>query len=120
MRKIILTVLGCIEALFGLFGIALNVTSLFTGMSLLVGALLLAAFVITEGKKDLQDFLNGVKQSNKWGDPAFWTAVLSSIVLPILGLFGVTLTPELMAAIGGVLAILIPILLSLLRKRVPA
>jgi hypothetical protein len=122
MRKTILTVLGAIQALAGLFGLSFGLVNMFTGVSLIVGALLLAIWVVTEGKKDFGDFVIGVRQTfwQKVADPAFWTALISGVLLPVLAIFKVVLTQQTVTLAASVLAILIPILHTLLRKATPA
>jgi hypothetical protein len=116
MRKIILAVVGAFVALFGLFGVQVGLSSNINEASIVGALLILGAYIFTEFKKDWADFRAGVIQSNRWGDPAFWTAAISSVVLPLLSTFGVTLSESVVSIVAAVLAVLVPVFIQIFRK----
>ena len=118
MRKIILAVVGAFVALFGLFGTTVGLPAV-DAYSVIGSLLIIAAYVFTEFKKDWANFKDEIVQTNKWSDPAFWTAFLGSVLLPLLSLFGVTLSEQVISIAATVLAVLAPILANLFRKTEP-
>jgi len=116
MRKIILAVVGGFIALFGLFGVQVNLVSDINKASIIGALLIIGAYVFTEFKKDWAEFKEGVAQVNKYSDPAFWTALISSVLLPLLSLFGLQIGETVIAAVSSVLAVLVPVLINLFRK----
>lgn len=119
MRNIILGVIGVLTAIFGLFGVQLGLTDQISGASIVGSLLIIAAYVFTKFKTDFADFLSGLKQADSWGDPAFWTATISAIVIPLSAAFGLSLGEGVISIISALLAILVPVLLALFRKTEP-
>jgi hypothetical protein len=119
MRKIFLAVVAALVSLFGLFGVQIHLVQDVNEVGIVAGLLILGVWIFVEFKKDWADFINGVKQSNQWGDPGFWTAAISGVLIPILTSFGVTLSAEVIAIASSILAILVPVLMSIFRKDEP-
>jgi uncharacterized membrane protein len=119
MRKIILMVVGLVTAIFGLFGVQLGLTTQVSAASLVGGLLIIAAYVFTEFKKDWADFVAGVKQETKWSDPAFWTATIGALIIPLSQAFGFTLSESVISIVSALLAIMVPVLISFFRKTTP-
>lgn len=119
MRKIFLGVVAALVALFGLFGVQIHLVQNVNEVGIVAGLLILGVWIFVEFKKDWADFKAGIKQSNQWGDPAFWTATITGVLIPILTSFGVTLSAEVIAIASSILAILVPVLMSIFRKKEP-
>jgi xanthosine utilization system XapX-like protein len=119
LRKVILSVTGAFVALFGLFGVQVGLPAV-DAYSVIGSLLIIAAYVFTEFKKDWANFKADVVQTNKWSDPAFWTAFLGSVLLPLLSLFGVALTEQIVSIVATILAVIVPIIVNLFRKTEPA
>jgi hypothetical protein len=119
MRKIIMAVTGAVVALFGLFGVQMGLPAI-DAYSVVGALLIIAAYVFTEFKKDWADFAADVVQTNKWSDPAFWTAFIGSVALPLLSLFGVALTEQVISIAATILAVVAPIIANLFRKTEPS
>lgn len=118
MRKIIMGVVGAFVALFGLFGVQVGLPAVDT-YSVIGALLIIAAYVFTEFKKDWANFRDSVVQQNKWADPAFWAALIASVALPLLSLFNIVLTEQIISIAATVLAVIIPIIINLFRKTEP-
>ena len=116
MRKVIMAMLGAYTALLGLFGVQVHLVSDISKASVIGALLIIGAYIFTEFKKDWAEFKEGVAQMNKYSDPGFWTALISSVLLPLLSQVGVQLTEALIGAIASVLAVLVPVLINLFRK----
>jgi len=116
MRKIILAVVGAFIALFGLFGVQVHLVSDINEASIIGALLIVGVYLFSEFKKDWAEFREGVFQLNKYSDPAFWTALISSAVLPLLSIFNVQLTSEVIGTIASILAVLVPIFIKIFRK----
>ena len=120
MRKIIMAVVGAAVAFFGLFGVALNITPDLSPYSVIGSLLIVAAYVFTEFKKDWAAFREGLpQQANKWSDPGFYTALAASVLIPLLSAFGVEVSEQVVAIASAILAVIVPILISLFRKTEP-
>jgi len=113
MRKIIMAVIGAVIALFGLFGVQVNLVADVNETSIIVSLLVIGIWIFREFKKDWADFKLGIKQTNKWSDPAFWTAAIMSVFLPLLSAFNVNLTESTISIAATLLAVIVPILLSI-------
>ena len=116
MRKVIMAMLGAYTALLGLFGVQVHLVSDINKASVIGALLIIGAYIFTEFKKDWAEFKEGVAQMNKYSDPGFWMALISSVLLPLLSQVGVRLTEALIGAIASVLAVLVPVLINLFRK----
>jgi len=118
MRKVLSAIITALIALFGLFGVRLHLVSQIDPANIIGAILILSAWIFTEFKKDKEDFLNNVKQWNKWGDPAFWVALITSVILPVLNAFNVTISQDLISVLASVLAVIVPFLMKATRKTV--
>jgi len=116
MRKIIGAIIVALIALFGLFGVKLNLVSQIDPANIIGAMLILSVWIFTEFKKDKEEFINNLKQWDKWNDPVFWAALITSVVLPLLNIFNITLSQDLVAVISSVLAIIVPFISKLTRK----
>ena len=111
--------MAALVALFGLFGVQIHLVQDVNEVGIVAGLLILGVWIFVEFKKDFADFLAGVKQSNQWGDPAFWTATITGVLIPILTSIGVTLSAEVIAIASSILAVLVPVLMNVFRKKEP-
>jgi len=118
MRKILSAIITALIALFGLFGVKLHLVSQIDPANIIGAILILSVWIFTEFKQDKKDFLNNVKQWNKWSDPAFWVALISSVILPVLNAFNVTVSQDLISVLASVLAVIVPFLMNATRKTV--
>lgn len=120
MRKILLAIVGLVNLVFGLFGVQLGIVDKVQAASLIGAILIIGAYLFTEFKKDFADFKNNVIQTNKWSDPSFWVALLAGIGNLLSQYFGITISESIVSLLAAVLAILVPFILSLVRKTEPA
>jgi hypothetical protein len=119
MRKIFLGVVAALISLFGLFGVQIGLVGDVNEVGVIAGLLIVGVWIFVEFKKDWADFQAGVKQSNQWGDPAFWTAAITSVLIPLLTSFGVVVSEQLIAIVSSILAVIVPVLMSIFRKDEP-
>ena len=119
MRKVFLAIVGAFIALFGLFGVQVHLVKDVNEIGVVAGLLVVGVYIFVEFRKDWADFMAGVKQTNQWGDPAFWTALITSVALPLLTSFGLKLTPEAISIAAAILSVVVPILMSIFRKKEP-
>ena len=117
MRKIFLAIVGAVIALFGLFGVQINLVKDVNELGVIAGLLIVGVWIFAEFKKDWAEFKEGVKQSDKWGDPAFWTATITSVLIPVLTSFGAVISDQLVSFVAAILAVIIPILMTVFRKK---
>jgi len=110
-----MVVIAVLAAIFGFFGAQFGLESNPAGV---IGALgVVIMYVIFEAKADIKRIASQARQLGKWKDPAFWTALVGAIILPLNEQLGLNLPTEI---ITGFLALLIPVILKLFRKVVPA
>ena len=119
MRKIFLAIVAALVSLFGLFGVQINLVKDVNEVGIVAGLLIIGVWIFVEFKKDWADFLDGVKQSNQWADPGFWTAAISGVLIPIMTSFGVNLSAEVISIVASILALIVPILINIFRKKEP-
>jgi hypothetical protein len=119
MRKILMAVIGAVIALFGLFGVQIGLVGNVNEVSIVAALLIIGVWIFSEFKKDWAEFKDGIKQTNQWSDPAFWTAAITSVLLPLLAAFNVVLTDATISIAATILAVVVPILLSIFRKTPP-
>lgn len=112
MRTIILSVWGAIVALFGLFGVQIGLVTDINALPFIAALLVIGVWVVVELKQDWADFKKGLIQTDKWKDPAFWTAVISTVILPILGLFKIAIPDAIISSVALLLSIIIPFLIK--------
>ncbi|OGD20340.1 MAG: hypothetical protein A2Y70_02050 [Candidatus Aminicenantes bacterium RBG_13_64_14] len=110
MRKIFLAITGAVIALFGLFGVQVGLVGDVNEVGIIAGLLIIGVWIFTEFKRDFANFKQGIAQTNKWGDPAFWTAAITSVLIPVLTSFGVDVSDALVAIVASALAVIVPIL----------
>jgi hypothetical protein len=116
MRKIFLAVTGAVIALFGLFGVDIGLVGDVDEVGIIAGLLIIGVWIFTEFKADFANLKAGISQTNKWGDPAFWTAAITSVLIPILTSFNVVIGDSTVAIIASLLAVIVPILFKVTRK----
>ena len=116
MRKIFLAIVGAVVALFGLFGVEVGLVGNVNEVGVIAGLLIIGVWIFTEFKRDFANFKAGIVQTNKWSDPSFWTAAITSVLIPILTSFGVSISNATISIAAAILAVLVPILLNLFRK----
>lgn len=116
MRKILMGLVAALIALFGLFGVQINLVSEIDPTNIIAALLIVGVWIFTEFKKDWTAFKLGVQQTNKWSDPAFWTAAITSVALPLLTAFKIALTDQVISIASALLAVLVPVLVNLFRK----
>ena len=114
MRKIILTVWFAVVAAFGLFGVHVGVEV--DPTSVIATLLLIGVWVVREAVRDWAELKRQVQQTNRWGDPAFWTTAIASVVIPLLSLFGVAVSEQIIAIIASLLAIIVPLIVGPVRE----
>ena len=115
-RKIIMAVVAAVIALFGLFGVQVNLVSEIDPANIIVSLLIIGVWIFREFKQDWADLKAQIQQTNKWSDPVFWTVAITSVVLPLLTLFDMTLSETTISLLGSILALIAPLLLNVFRK----
>ncbi len=117
MRKWVLGIWSVIVAFFALFGVDLQLLTDINALPVIAGLLVIGVWIFTEAKQDLKELKEGIAQTNKWSDPSFWTAAIVGVIVPLLGLFNVSISTEIISAISAIAAVIVPILLKLFRHR---
>lgn len=112
MRKIIIAVLGAVVALFGLFGVQIHLVGSIDPLNIIGSLLIVGVWLFTEFRQDWLDFKAGLAQTNQWGDPAFWTTAIASVVLPLLTAFGVAVPEVVISIAATLLSILVPLFIK--------
>ena len=116
MRKWIMAIVGAYTILLGLFGVRVEFLADIDKTSIIGALFIIGAYIFTEFKKDWAEFRSGITQTNKYSDPGFWAALISSVLLPLLSLFGVQLGENIIGTVSTILAALVPVLINLFRK----
>jgi len=117
MRKWVLGIWSVVVAFFALFGVELNLLTDINALPVIAGLLVIGVWIFTEAKQDLKELKEGINQTDKWSDPAFWTAAIVGVIAPLLGLFNVSISTELISTISVIAAAIVPVLIKLFRKR---
>lgn len=118
MRKVLALVWGAIVALFGLFGVQLNLVSEIDWSKIVAALLIIAVWVVTEAVKDWKAFTEEISQENRWGDPGFWMTAITSVILPFLQFSKLELSDSTIGLIATGLALLIPVIVNKSRVEV--
>jgi len=111
MRKVL-------TAIFAIVGAIVAFVTKEAGVSSGLGAALAGlgvalTFILFEARADIKAVLEGLKQTNKASDPAFWTGLISVILLEVSAIFGLDIPVTI---ITPVLMAVIPLLIKLFRK----
>jgi len=102
-RKTILFIIAIIGAIIGFFGdqfgVALSGTAVAGGLTAIV------VYLFGEMKNDIARVKNGIIQEKKWKDPAFWTALVASLLPVINTNLNLNLPVDtIVATLSGILA----------------
>lgn len=100
-KQVVMMLVGILVALTGFmkkkFGLEIDPAVVFTGLAPAL------AYLVGQLKNDLQRLKNGWVKEEKWKDPKFWTALVSSFLPVVADTFGIEMSLDIAAGVAGVI-----------------